>query len=60
MLGCGFLGQEQTGGLYNVVRADGVPLQIRRVSFCSYAHGLAVDDQVAVLYRDVACESAVY
>jgi len=60
VLACGLVGQEQAGGLDHDVGADFVPLQVGGVALLRQADGLAVDDQVGALHRDLALETAVH
>lgn len=53
-------GGEDTGGLNNVVGADGAPGDGSGVLLTEDGDGLAVDDELTVLGLDGALEAAVY
>ena len=57
-----FLSQEQTSRLNYIFSLDFVPLQISRITFCSYADCLAVHNQLAVFNISFDCtlESTVH
>ena len=58
---CGLLlGQEQTGGLDDVLRAHLGPGQVGGITLCKHGDGLAVDDDGALLAADLAGELAVH
>lgn len=59
MLAGGLVGQEEAGGLDDVIRADLVPLEVGGVALGGDADGLAVNDELAVLDLDGALEAAV-
>ena len=55
-----FFGQEQTGGLDDILRAHLGPGQVGGITLCKHGDGLAVDDDGALLAADLSVELAVH
>mmetsp|Transcript_12562 Transcript_12562/g.20487 ORF Transcript_12562/g.20487 Transcript_12562/m.20487 type:complete len:201 (-) Transcript_12562:80-682(-) len=59
MLGCGFYGKENTGGLYDVISAVGAPWNFIGVLLGIYSDQRIVDLELAICHPDLSLELAV-
>ena len=60
MLLAGFFGQEEAGAFDNQVGTDVTPGQVGRITLCSQADLVAVNNQVVAVNCDITVEVAVY